>query len=291
MKIETLFDEPTSTLTYVLWDEKTKDAVIIDPVLDFDPVTVSTKTESVEKLVKSVADLELNVRFILETHAHADHISSSDVLVKNFFKKAKIAIGANITAVQEVFKGVFNLGEGFKTDGSQFDRLLKDGETLKAGSLLIKAISTPGHTLACMSYQIDDVVFVGDVLFTPDSGTGRCDFPSGSSEDLYDSIKKLYQLPDETRLFVGHDYQPGGRELMYETTVGDSKKKNFLIRDGVAKSEFTVIRNERDKTLNPPKLIYPSVQVNIAAGVFPEAEDNGAVYLKLPVKLAHKDNM
>jgi glyoxylase-like metal-dependent hydrolase (beta-lactamase superfamily II) len=283
MKFKALFDETTFTLTYIVWDDTSKDGIIIDPVLDFDPASVSTSRESVNKLVNEIKTLGVNVKYIVETHAHADHVSSAKVLIDNYFKDAKNVIGAKITAVQDVFKGAFNFDQNFKVDGSQFGLLMKENDTLQVGNMTIKAIETPGHTPACMSFQIDDAVFCGDVIFIPDSGTGRCDFPSGSAENMYESIQKLYQLPDETRLFVGHDYQPGGRELKCETTVGESKKKNLLVRENIQKEEFVTIRKDRDNTLKAPRLIYPSVQVNIAAGNFPKAENNGTSYLKLPV--------
>lgn len=284
MQIKPFFDPATWTLTYVVWDPETRHAAIIDPVLDFDPRSISFSTASNDKLIAFFAENDLTLDWILETHAHADHISGSQHLKENL--GGSVAIGENIQAVQELFKGLFGFPESFPTDGSQFDTLLADGATLPLGSLTIKVIHTPGHTPACVSYLIGDAVFVGDALFMPDSGTGRCDFPKGSAEDLYESVhNKLYGLPDETRIFVGHDYQPGGRELAFETTVAASKAGNKQLTAGTDLETFVGFRAARDATLAPPKLIFQSVQVNIAAGHLPEPEANGHRYLKLPIGL------
>lgn len=285
MTIKHFYDESTNTLTYLVYDKKTKDAVVIDPVWDFDPPSGALTNTSNEILFKAIEDEGLTLHYILETHAHADHLSGSK-LIKEKYPKAKLAIGENITKVQEVFKGVFNLEDGFKTDGSQFDELLKDGQTVKAGSLEFKVIFTPGHTPACASYLIEDAVFTGDALFMPDFGTGRCDFPAGSATDLYNSVhNKLYELPDETRVFTGHDYQPGGRELQFESTIGIEKQKNIQLKAETTEAEFVKFREERDKKLSAPKLLLPSIQVNIRAGHLPPEEDNGVSYLKLPLKV------
>lgn len=285
MTIKHFYDEATNTLTYLVYDQNTKDAVVIDPVWDFDPPSGALTNTSNEILFKAIKDEGLTLHYILETHAHADHLSGSK-LIKEKYPNAKLAIGENITKVQEVFKGVFNLEEGFKTDGSQFDELLKDGQTVKAGSLEFKVIFTPGHTPACASYLIEDAVFTGDALFMPDFGTGRCDFPAGSASDLYNSVhNKLYELPDETRVFTGHDYQPGGRELEFESTIGIEKQKNIQLKAETTEAEFIKFREERDKTLSAPKLLLPSIQVNIRAGHLPPEEDNGVSYLKLPLKV------
>jgi glyoxylase-like metal-dependent hydrolase (beta-lactamase superfamily II) len=281
MKIETLYDPATFTLTYVVYDENTKDALVIDPVLDYDPQGSALSTESVDKVEKFVKDNGLNLLAGLETHAHADHLSGS-IELKKRFPGFKIIIGENIKAVQELFKGVFNLKE-LKTDGSQFDQLVKDGEKFNVGNIEIETIFTPGHTPACVTFKINDALFTGDALFMPDFGTGRCDFPAGSAEDLYNSLQKLYALPDETRVFVGHDYQPGGRELAWETTIGESKKNNIQLKGETSKEEFVEFRTNRDKQLNAPRLLFQSVQVNINAGEVPEKEDNGTRYLKMPV--------
>lgn len=284
MEIKHFFDPATYTLTYVVYDPATKDAVVIDPVLDYDAASVKTSTESIQVLLVFLNEHQLNVHLILETHAHADHLSGAHELVTKHLPEAKIGIGERITLVQEVFKGVFNFPKSFKTDGSQFHRLFKDNELVSTGSLSFKVIFTPGHTPACASYLFGDAVFTGDALFMPDSGTGRCDFPKGDVHELYHSIeKRLYELPDATRMFVGHDYQPNGRALQFQTTIGESKKRNIQLKSDTTESDFVAFRKARDATLSAPKLLFPSVQVNIAAGEMPEAEDNGRVYLKLPL--------
>jgi glyoxylase-like metal-dependent hydrolase (beta-lactamase superfamily II) len=284
MRIETFFDPKTFTLTYVVWDEATRDAVVIDPVLDYEPLASQTSTESAEKVAAFLLEKQLRLRFILETHAHADHLSGSQYLKRRF--EAPIAIGEHITTVQQTFKDLFDLVPDFKTDGSQFDRLLKEGETLQAGSLRIEVIHTPGHTPACVTYRIGDALFTGDALFIEDYGTGRCDFPRGSAEALYRSVHdRLYALPDETRVFVGHDYQPNGRPLRYETTIGASKRQNIQLRAETPKEEYVAFRQKRDATLTPPRLLFQSVQVNIDAGRLPKPHANGRRYLHLPLNL------
>ena len=283
VNIESLYDKATNTLTYIVYDDKTKDAVIIDPVLDFDPASGKISKESINKVMDFVKGKELNVSYILETHAHADHLTGSKYL-KESLPQAKVAINSNITKVQSLFGEVFNMKE-LDTTGAQFDELLDDGQVIKAGSIEVKVLHTPGHTPACASFLIGDNVFTGDLLFMPDSGTGRCDFPKGSAQDLYDSIKnKIYTLKDETKVYVGHDYQPGGREVAYQTTVGESKKKNNQLTDDMSKEEFIKYRNDRDATLDAPRLLLPSIQVNIDAGRLPKAESNGVSYLKIPLK-------
>lgn len=285
MKIQAFYDKATFTLTYLIYDPESLDAVIIDPVLNFDMASGKTSLQAVHELHREIEKRQLKIHYILETHAHADHLSGALELKKRYYPTAKIAIGENIRTVQSVFKEIFNFGDGFKVDGSQFDHLIQDNEVLQAGSLQIKAIFTPGHTPACSSYLIEDALFTGDALFMPDFGTGRCDFPAGSAKDLYHSVtQRIYSLPDNTRVFVGHDYQPGGRELAFETTVGESKQKNVQLRDGMSEEEFVNFRSERDRQLDAPKLLYPSVQVNIAAGEFPMPENNGQIYLKIPVQ-------
>jgi len=283
MQIKGFFDPATYTLTYLVWDEDTKDAVVIDPVMDFDPLAIRASSESADEVVRFVQDNDLAVHWVLETHAHADHLSGAPVLKTQL--GARVAIGEDITVVQETFKGVFNLGDSFPTDGSQFDALLSDGDILQAGRLAIKAIHTPGHTPACMSFHIGDALFTGDALFMPDFGTGRCDFPSGSAEDLYDSVQKLYALPDETRVFVGHDYQPGGRALAFETTIGASKAANKQLTGETTREQFVAFRTARDAKLRPPRLIFPAIQVNINAGALPDPEDNDVRYLRLPMNV------
>lgn len=279
--VEPFYDPRTYTLTFVVSDPHTRDAVIIDPVLDYDPASGTTWTESVDKVTAYVRDHQLHVHYVLETHAHADHVSSSQLLRRRF--DAKVAIGERIREVQETFKGVFDLPAGFATDGSQFDRLLGDGEEVKAGSLTIGVIATPGHTPACVSFRIGDAVFTGDALFTEDYGTGRCDFPRGSAEALYDSIQRLYALPDDTRVFVGHDYQPGGREVRWETSIAASKAKNPQLSARTSKAEFVSMRKARDATLAAPRLLFPSVQINVDAGRLPAPHANGIRYLQTPL--------
>lgn len=281
MNIDTFFDEATYTLTYVVWDPDTRDAVVIDSVLDYNPVGSQTSTTQLKKLDDFISRNELKLRYVLETHAHADHLSGSQYLKAKH--GAKIAIGEKIRVVQETFKPIFDAG--FATDGSQFDVLLEDGDTLHAGSIPIEVIATPGHTPACVTYKIEDAIFTGDALFMDDYGTGRCDFPAGSASDLYDSVQKLYALPDETRVFVGHDYQPGGRELAFETTIAKSKANNPQLKASTEKDEFVSMREARDATLASPKLLFPSVQVNVDAGQLPKPRANGIRYLALPLNL------
>ncbi|MCB0341775.1 MAG: MBL fold metallo-hydrolase [Pseudobdellovibrionaceae bacterium] len=286
MEIKSFFDEDTFTVTFVVFDPATKDAVIIDPVMDYDPHGSATSTKSVDEVTDFVKSKGLNLHYILETHAHADHLSGSQLL-KERFPKAKVGIGANITKVQDLFKGIFNLGDGFATDGSQFDTLLTEDKDLVAGSIKIKTLFTPGHTPACSSYVIEDAVFTGDALFMPDFGTGRCDFPAGSAEDLYNSItNKLYTLPDSTRVFVGHDYAPGGRGYAWESTIGEEKEKNVQLPVSRSKQDFVKFRTDRDKQLSAPRLIFQSVQVNINAGHLPEPGPNGIAYLKMPLNVS-----
>jgi len=281
--LETFFDKDTYTLTYVVYDENSKDAIIIDPVLDYDPAASKISDESIRKVQDFVNSKSLNVHYILETHAHADHLTGAAELKKRI-PSTKIGIGKNITKVQDLFSGVFNLKE-FNTNGIQFDVLLNEDETLNAGTIEVKTIFTPGHTPACSSYLIDDMVFTGDALFMPDYGTGRCDFPAGSARDLYHSVhEKLYKLPDTTRVLTGHDYQPNGRELRYESTIGESKESNIQLKETTTEAEFIEFRTKRDATLSAPRLLLPSIQVNIDAGHLPHEEDNGSRYLKIPVR-------
>ena len=283
IQIKEFFDKNTWTLTYIVWDERTKDALVIDPVMDYDPAASKTSKESAKAIIEFLYTKKLLLHFILETHAHADHLSGSQIIKKEF-PNAKIAIGEKITKVQELFKDVFSLPENFKTDGSQFDRLLKDGETFEAGSIKIKTLFTPGHTPACASYIIDDNVFVGDALFMPDYGTGRCDFPAGSAVELYHSVhNRLYELPEDTKVYTGHDYLPNGRPLKFMTTIAEEKHGNIQLQAHTSLEEFVRFRTERDRTLAAPKLLLPSVQVNIDAGHLPEAGKNGKRYLRIPI--------
>ena len=281
--VEPFFDPPTFTLTFVVFDPSTRDAVVIDPVLDFDPPSGTTATTAVDRVSEYVRGKELRLHYVLETHAHADHLSASQLLRRRF--GAKIAIGERIREVQATFKPIFDLPASFATDGSQFDRLLTDGEVVRAGALSVEVIATPGHTPACVTFKIDDALFTGDALFTEDYGTGRCDFPRGSAEALYDSIQKLYALPDATRVFVGHDYQPGGRAVRWETTIGASKAQNPQLHATTAKAAFVSARQARDATLAAPRLLFPSVQVNIDAGRLPGPHGNGHRYLVIPLNV------
>ncbi len=282
--IKEFFDPRTWTLTYVVWDPSTRDAVVIDPVLDYDQAASKVWEESANEVIEYIRGNELKLHYILETHAHADHLSGSQVL-KRIFPQAKVAIGERIKEVQSVFKGVFNLPDQFPTDGSQFDELFKDGQKFKAGSLTIEVLFTPGHTPACSSYIIGNAVFTGDALFMPDYGTGRCDFPAGSAETLYASVHdRLYSLPDTMKVYVGHDYLPNGRALEFSSTIGEEKKKNVHLRADTSREEFVNFRKARDKTLAAPKLLLPSVQINIAAGHLPNPEDNGQRYIKIPIR-------
>lgn len=287
MKIQHFFDRDTFTLTYLVIDEKTKDTVIIDPVLDFDPPSGKVDDHSIQSVIDYIKEKQLNIKAILETHAHADHLSSSQIL-KQLYPHAVHGIGEKIKVVQDVFKTHFNLSD-LKTDGSQFDHLFVDFEEIFFGTLHMKAIPTPGHTPACMSYQFGDSIFVGDALFMPDYGTGRCDFPKGSANDLYHSISEnLYTLSDDTKVFVGHDYSPNGREMSFQTTIGESKLKNIQLSSKTTEAEYVQFRETRDKTLAAPKLLLPSIQVNIDAGHLPAVESNGKSYLKLPLNVQLK---
>lgn len=282
-QIKEFFDKKTWTLTYVVWDEMTKDAIVIDPVLDYDQSASVVSEESAQATLDFLRSKELKLHFILETHAHADHLSGSQI-IKREFPNARIAIGQKITQVQEIFKGVFGLPDDFKTDGSQFDLLLKDGDQINAGSIKIKTLFTPGHTPACVSYYIDGNVFVGDALFMPDYGTGRCDFPAGSATDLYHSVHdRLYELPEDTKVYTGHDYLPNGRTLRFMATIAEEKAENIQLKASTTLEEFVRFRTERDRTLAAPKLLLPSVQVNIDAGHLPGPEKNGKRFLRIPI--------
>jgi glyoxylase-like metal-dependent hydrolase (beta-lactamase superfamily II) len=289
MEIEALFDPKTCTLTYVVWDPETRDAVIIDPVLDYDAASSTVSTDSVEQVVAFVTGNELRVHYIFETHAHADHLSGSQVL-KRRYPEAQIGVGARIVEVQRLFKQVFELPEDFPTDGRQFDVLLEDRSVVQAGSIAIETRFTPGHTPACATYKIEDAVFTGDALFMPDMGTGRCDFPGGSAQDLYRSIQeRIYTLPDDTRVFVGHDYQPGGRELRWVTSLADQKANNKQLPADRSEKDFVEARSGRDATLSTPKLLFQSVQVNIDAGALPKPTDGEKRFLKIPVNVFRPD--
>ena len=285
MEIKTFFDNRTYTLTYVVWDEATRDAVVIDPVLDYEAGASKTFTESVDAVIELVRGKELHLRYILETHAHADHLSGSQMLGQAF-PGAQVAISERITHVQKVFKNIFDMPRDFPTDGSQFDRLLSDGEVLDAGGLRVEVINTPGHTPACVTFKIGDALFTGDTLFMPDQGTGRCDFPGGNARDLYDSVaRRIYGMPDELRIFVGHDYQPGGRALAFETTVGEQKRMNTMLPGDKSEAQFIDDRETRDQQLSAPKLLFQSVQINVDAGRLPTPRDNEIRYLQIPINV------
>jgi glyoxylase-like metal-dependent hydrolase (beta-lactamase superfamily II) len=285
LHIEGLFDTHTSTLSYLVMDVQTRHCALIDSVLDFDPKSGRTGTESADQLIARVRELDASVQWILETHVHADHVSAAAYLKDKL--NAKIAIGSHITSVQNVFGELFNAPSGFARDGSQFDVLLEDGASFTVGTLEARAMHTPGHTPACMTYVFEvggeSVAFVGDTLFMPDYGTARCDFPGADARTLYHSIQKILTLPDSTRLFMCHDYQPDGRELQYMTTVAEQRANNIHIRQGIDENEFVKMREARDATLEMPVLILPSVQINMRAGHLPEPEDNGVRYLKIPL--------
>lgn len=281
-KVHGFFDPDTFTVSYVAFDPDTKKAAIIDSVLDFDPASGRTKTKSADQLIAFIAQHGLSVEWLLETHVHADHLSAAPYLKEKL--GGVLAIGTEIVTVQNTFGKVFNAGTEFARDGRQFDRLFKDGDTFKLGLIEARAMHTPGHTPACMTYLIGDAGFVGDTLFMPDYGTARCDFPGGDAATLYRSIQKLFALPEETRLFMCHDYLPAGRDkYVWETTVGEEKRNNIHVGGGKSEADFVAMRQARDKKLDMPRLILPSVQVNMRAGHMPPAEDNGVSYLKLPI--------
>lgn len=281
MRIEHFFDEATFTLTYVVLDEKTKTAVVIDPVMDYEAGSGRTSNGSSERVATFLDAHGLEAPYVLDTHAHADHLTGMPFFQARY--GSRTVIGKHISEVQARFRDIFNLGPDFPVDGSQFDVLLEDGDVLEAGPLRIEAIHTPGHTPACLAYRIGDALFVGDALFMPDYGTGRCDFPGGSGAALYDSIQRLYALPEATRVFTGHDYQPGGRELRYESTIGEQKRSNVQLDGSTTKEAYIAFREERDAGLAVPKLILPALQVNVRAGRLPEPEANGVAYLKIPL--------
>lgn len=277
-----MFDEATNTVTYVVRDPESRACAIIDSVLDFDYSSGRTDTRSADRVIDHVRAEGLDPVWILETHVHADHLSAAPYLQERI--GGKIGIGEKITVVQDTFGKIFNEGTEFQRDGSQFDRLFREGDTFGIGALNGRVLHTPGHTPACLTYVIGDAAFVGDTLFMPDYGTARCDFPGGSAEMLYASIQKILSLPDATRIFVGHDYKPEGRDtFVWETTVAEERAKNVHIGGGRSAAEFVAMREARDKTLGMPKLIIPSLQVNMRAGQMPPKDDQGKTYLKVPV--------
>jgi len=276
------FDEPTNTFSYVVQDHDSSACAIIDSVLDFDYAAGRTDVRSANQIIAFVREKRLEVAWILETHVHADHLSAAPYLHEQL--GGKTGIGAHIVEVQEIFGKAFNAGTEFARDGSQFDALFNEGDTFTIGSLEGRVLHTPGHTPACLTYVIGDAAFVGDTLFMPDYGTARCDFPGGDARTLYHSIQKVLSLPEQTRLFLCHDYKAPGRDAyQHETTVAEQRQANVHVHDGISEEEFVKMRTERDATLGMPRLIIPSVQVNMRAGELPPAEDDGQVYLKVPI--------
>ena len=283
-EIRAFFDEPTNTVSYLVWDPATKEGAVIDPVLNFDHRSGEATAESADAMLAEAKKLGVKITQVLETHAHADHLSGAPYI--KLKTGATVAIGEHIKDVQRIFRPVFNAMD-VSGEGSEFDRLFKDGEHFRVGGIDAEVIYTPGHTPACISYKIGDAVFVGDTMFMPDYGTARADFPGGNAHDLYRSIQRILSLPKETRLFMCHDYKaPGCEQYAWETTVGEEKARNVHVHEGVSEDEFVKMREARDATLAAPLLLLPSIQVNIRAGKFPPAEANGVRYLKVPVKLA-----
>lgn len=280
--VEVFFDPATFTYSYVVTDPTSKRCAIIDSVLDYDPAAGRTSYASADRLIAYVREQHLHVDWLLETHVHADHLSAAPYLKREL--GGQLAIGENITVVQNTFGKLFNAGTEFATDGRQFDHLFKDGDTFQIGSLEARVIHTPGHTPACMTYLIGDAGFVGDTLFMPDYGTARCDFPGGDARTLFQSIHRLFSLPDDTRLFMCHDYKaPGRDDFRFQTTVAEQRAHNVHVHEGIGEAEFVAMRSARDATLGMPMLILPSVQVNMRAGQLPPAEANGTRYLKIPL--------
>lgn len=287
--VRAFYDPETSTLSYLVADSASKDAIVIDPILDYDVLASQTSTGAADRLLAEIESRGLHLRAILETHAHADHLSGARYLQQK--TSAPVVIGRDIATVQSTFKAVFHLPAETRTDGSQFDRLVEHQRPIRFGTIEVVPLATPGHTPACMSYLVGDAVFTGDALFMEDYGTGRADFPAGSAEDLYHSVKDvLYRLPDDTRVFVGHDYRPEGRELRYESTIGREKEGNIQLRASTTKEAFVAFRKGRDATLPPPRLIFQSIQVNVYGGWLPEAEPGAGRFLKIPINLKQRTN-
>ena len=281
-EITAFFDEATNTISYLVKDPHGSACAVIDSVLDFDYASGRTDTRSADLIINHVQEEELTVKWLLETHVHADHLSAAPYIQEAL--GGQIGIGDNIRVVQDTFGKVFNEGTEFQRDGSQFDKLFREGDVFHIGQMRVEVLHTPGHTPACLTYVIGDAAFVGDTLFMPDFGTARCDFPGGSSEMLYNSIQKILSLPDDTRIFVGHDYKAPGRDVYaWESTVGEQKARNVHIGSGRSMEEFVEMRDSRDATLAMPKLIIPSLQVNMRAGHMPPEDDSGDVFLKVPV--------
>ena len=280
-QVHGIFDAATWTVTYVVFEKPGSSCAIIDSVLDYDPKSGRTKHVSADKVIEFVKANDLKVEWILETHAHADHLTAAPYLKQHL--GGKTAIGDHIGGVQKVFKAIFNMEAGFKQDGSQFDHLFADGEAIPLGAISGHTMYVPGHTPACVAYLFGDAVFVGDTMFMPDVGTARCDFPGGDAKTLYASTRKILGLPPETRLFMCHDYPPNGRAVNFETTVAEQRAKNIHVHDGISEAQFVEMRTKRDATLDMPVLILPAVQINIRAGELPPKEDNGIAYVKIPL--------
>jgi glyoxylase-like metal-dependent hydrolase (beta-lactamase superfamily II) len=280
-EVTAFFDEPTNTVSYVVKDPSSNACAVIDSVMDIDYAAGRISYQSADEIIRFVQEHGLKVEWLIETHAHADHLSAAPYIQGKL--GGKLGIGENIKVVQEVFGKIFNEGTEFQRDGSQFDQLFKDGDTYRIGGMTAFAMLTPGHTPACMTHVVGDAAFVGDTLFMPDGGTARADFPGGDARVLYRSIKRVLELPPETRLFMCHDYAPGGREIKWETSVAEERAHNIHVRDGVSEDEFVKMREARDKTLELPKLIIPSIQVNIRGGNLPEPDVTGKRHLKVPI--------
>ena len=280
-KIKGFFDEETSTISYVVYDMTSKKCAVIDSVLDFDFSSGTIDYHNAEKIISFIEKMKLDLEWLIETHVHADHLSASPYIQKKL--GGKIGISEKISDIQNIFGKTFNAGTEFQRDGSQFDRLFKDNDEYKIGSIKCKVINTPGHTPACTAHVIGNSIFVGDTLFMPDLGSARADFPGGDARELYRSIQKILSYPDDTLIFVCHDYPPTSRKVEWITTVGEQKKKNIHVKTSIGEDEFVKVREARDKTLNMPKLIIPSIQVNMRAGNLPPAEDSGDVFIKVPI--------
>ena len=280
-KITGFFDEETSTISYVVYDVTSKKCAVIDSVLDFDFSSGTIDYHNAEKIISFIEKMKLDLEWLIETHVHADHLSASPYIQKKL--GGKIGISEKISDIQNIFGKTFNAGTEFQRDGSQFDRLFKDNDEYKIGSIKCKVINTPGHTPACTAHVIGNSIFVGDTLFMPDLGSARADFPGGDARELYRSIQKILSYPDDTLIFVCHDYPPTSRKVEWVTTVGEQKKKNIHVKTSIGEDEFVKVREARDKTLNMPKLIIPSIQVNMRAGNLPPAEDSGDVFIKVPI--------
>lgn len=279
--VQAFFDPGTWTVSYVVWDKGTRSAAVIDPVLDYDFKAGRTDTAAADRILAYLRDEQLRVEWILETHAHADHLSAARYLHGKV--GGKVAIGENIRQVQAIFKKIYNLERTFLPDGSQFDHLFKDGETFRIGDIEATALLVPGHTPADMAYLVEDAVFVGDTLFMPDVGRARADFPGGDAHQLYRSMRRLLDLPPQTRMFVCHDYPPKGREARWETTVAEQRQENIHVHDGINEDGFVAMRHARDATLEVPTLLLPSIQVNVRAGQLPPVDENGVAYLRIPL--------